>query len=99
MNWQVIVEKPAQLDIDEAFIWYEEQSVDLGFRFIQYLDEIIEAVIRNPYFAFVLSKDVRSASLSVFPYEVIYLIDEPKQTVFVLAVGICTESRVGLGKG
>ncbi len=87
MSWQVIIEKPAQLDIDEAFAWYEGQSIGLGFRFIQHLDETIEAVIRNPYFAFAVVKSVRSTSLSVFPYEVIYLIDEPKQTVFVLAVG------------
>ena len=87
MSWQVIIEPPAQSDIDEAFVWYEEQSNGLGFRFIAALDDVIKAIIRNPYFASVLMQDVRSASLSVFPYEVLYVTDKSRQSVFILAVG------------
>lgn len=29
-KYKLIIQKPAQLDLDEAFIWYEEKRVDLG---------------------------------------------------------------------
>ncbi len=87
MSWQVIIELPAQMDIDEAFVWYEEQSVGLGYRFINSVNNTIEKIIRNPDFAFVLFNNIRSASLSVFPYEILYLTDADKKIVFVLAVG------------
>lgn len=87
MSWQVIVKMPAQTDIDEAYIWYEEQSPGLGYRFIEHLDEIISKVLRNPFFASVLMENVRSASLSTFPYQVLYLIEEAEKSIYILAVG------------
>ncbi len=87
MSWQVIIEASAQTDIDEAFVWYEEQSIGLGYRFINSLNDVIIKIARNPYFTSILFEEVRSASLPVFPYEVLYLTDSVKQVVFILAVG------------
>lgn len=86
MGWVIIVEDLAQIDIDEAFIWYEEQAQDLGYRFIQELDDTIGRITKNPFSASAIEADIRSASLQKFPYAVIYLIREGEQVVFVLAV-------------
>ena len=33
MSFELVLRKEAQLDLDEIFIWYEEQKMGLGFDF------------------------------------------------------------------
>ena len=34
MSIELVLRKEAQLDLDEIFIWYEEQKMGLGFDFL-----------------------------------------------------------------
>ena len=36
---------PAQLEIDEAFDWYEKQAVGLGYEFLDEFDQSIRLII------------------------------------------------------
>lgn len=85
-KYKLIIQKSAQLDLDEAFIWYEEKRVDLGFRFIDDFENTITKIIANPFFASRVDDELRSASLKVFPYEIVYTINEVNYTIIVIAI-------------
>jgi hypothetical protein len=75
-KYKLILQKPAQLDIDEAFIWYEEKRLDLGFRFIDDFEIALNKIGTNPFFASKIDNELRAASLKIFPYEIVYTVDE-----------------------
>ena len=85
-KYKLIIQNAAQLDLDEAFIWYEEKKLDLGFRFIEEFEIILTKIIANPFFASKVDKELRSASLKIFPYEIVYKIDESSDTIIIIAI-------------
>ncbi len=82
----IVLTKEAQLDLDEIFIWYEEQKKGLGFDFINYFEAILHKLALNPYYASFILDDARGASLKKFPYEVVYRINQIKQQIRVIAI-------------
>ena len=84
MSLEVIINPAAQVDIDEAFVWYEKTLDNLGFEFLLSLDATIESIRRNPEYAGFSYSNVRSAILMRFPFAVYYIVEENK--IFVLAV-------------
>lgn len=85
MSFSVIVRTEAQIDLEEIFVWYEEQQVGLGFEFLQGIEDVIQKILHNPYYASAI-EEARAASLKRFPYEIVYRIDQQKQQVRVIAV-------------
>jgi plasmid stabilization system protein ParE len=85
-EFKILIRKEAQVDLDEIFVWYEEQQQGLGLRFINAVDATLQKINTNPYFAFCVEQEARSASLHRFPYDVIYIIDDQKFQVRVIAV-------------
>lgn len=71
MSFTIVVSAEAQNDLDEIFIWYEEQQRGLGVEFIIGVDQILEKILRNPLYASIKELDARSASLKRFPYDII----------------------------
>ena len=86
MSFEIVLPEKAQIDLDEIFVWYEKQKNGLGFRFIQEFENTINKISFNPFFASIIEKDARSASLKIFPYEVIFRIDDIKMQVRVIAI-------------
>ena len=86
MSFELVLRKEAQLDLDEIFIWYEEQKIGLGFDFLNEFQNTLLKVNRNPYHTSYIQADAKSAMIKRFPYEVIYRIDEPKMQIRILAV-------------
>jgi plasmid stabilization system protein ParE len=84
MMWQIIIKPSAQLDIDDAFIWYETALDNLGFEFLLSLDASIQSISRNPLVAGYAYLQVRSINLSRFPYSLYYITEADR--VVVLAV-------------
>jgi hypothetical protein len=71
MNFELVITRRAQIDLDEIFVWYEEQQLGLGLKFIGF-EEVLNKINRNPYYALCIEEDARSATLKKFPYEVVY---------------------------
>ena len=86
MSFEIVLRREAQIDLDEIFIWYEEQKAGLGFDFLNEFQNTLTKVNRNPYHASCIQADARSATLKRFPYEVIYRIDDPKMQIRIIAV-------------
>ena len=49
MNFSVVFEPNAELEIIEAFQWYEEQSFGLGGEFLRAVKQSEAVLSRNPF--------------------------------------------------
>ncbi len=86
MSFEIVLRREANVELDEIFIWYEEQKVGLGLDFINEFESTINRIIRNPYYASYIEIDARSASLKKFPYEIIFRVDEVNRQARIIAV-------------
>ena len=86
ISFEIVIRREAQVDVDEIFVWYEEQKQSLGLEFIEALENTLDRIVRNPYHALLIEKDARSATLKRFPYEIIYRVDDAKMQVRIIAV-------------
>jgi len=74
-------------DLQNAFDWYEEQSIGLGERFVNEVDDYLDLIQKKPYqFAVQFSGKYRFALLGHFPFRIVYRIDEVKQNIYVSAI-------------
>lgn len=84
--FDIVLTREAQLDLDEIFVWYEDQKEGLGFNFMNRFETIINKLSTNPYYASFLLVDARGISLKKFPYEVIYRVNEEKHQIRIIAI-------------
>ena len=72
MSAALFLRREARTELREAFTWYEERRVGLGFEFLRAVRVALAAIERTPgAFPFALD-DVRKAPLPRFPYVVYF---------------------------
>lgn len=76
--------KLAQSEIDDAVVWYEARTRELGTQFLDDFDRAIRRIVVYPYSTVEIENGIRRCLLSKFPYGIIYGIDI--DTVIVVAV-------------
>lgn len=77
----------AVLEIDDAYVWYEEKRVGQGEKFLDEIDKYEILISKNPYqFNINYSKNLHFATLKIFPFRIVYEIDTTTNTVFVASV-------------
>jgi plasmid stabilization system protein ParE len=69
----IVVEPEAELDIVDAYDWYEAQRAGLGERFLTAVRECLDRVQEEPLAFPTVEHGVRRALLRTFPYSVLYL--------------------------
>jgi len=84
--YKVIILPLAKKDIRKSFNWYEQQKKGLGVRFNTNLRNIIYFIQQNPTSFNIKFDDVRIAVMYVFPYLILYRIDERKKSIYIYAV-------------
>ncbi len=67
-------------------MWYEKEKTGLGEDFIDAFEETITKIERNPHHASLYNETYRSVTLKRFPYAIIYLVDEGKAEVYIIAI-------------
>jgi len=67
----------AEVEIDDAVEWYNQQKDNLGATFVLALDNLFEYLIETPAIFPIIHKEMRRASLPDFPYSIIFEIHEP----------------------
>ncbi len=81
----IIIFRPeAQLDLAEAYQWYEERDRGLGAEFIRAIEASLDQIKRHPEMYPVVHDNVRQAITRRFPFSVFYIILQ--ETVHVVAV-------------
>jgi plasmid stabilization system protein ParE len=81
MSCKLIIRPEAELDIQDAFEWYEAQTSGLGSEFIRAVDAGLSSIGRNPLAYQVIYKQVRQILIRRFPYRILYVFDQNLITV------------------
>jgi plasmid stabilization system protein ParE len=84
MPVELVIAPEAELDIAEAYIWYEGRRAGLGEEFLSSVDACLESIRRRPEMYSIVHEGYRRSLIRRFPYAVFY---EPSEaTVIIYAV-------------
>ena len=75
MTYHLELTEEARLDVQEAWLWYENQKANLGEEFLLSLEASLNEIQRNP-FLYQMHYNNSRIALKRFPYKVIYVIEE-----------------------
>lgn len=78
--------KAAQKELDEGFIYYEEQSERLGYEFVNEIFKTLKRIKLNPTSWTPFSNRTRRCLVHRFPYGVIYQIRKDDDEILILAI-------------
>jgi len=84
MAAELVFASEAELDIAEAYAWYERRRAGLGEEFLSALDACIESIRRQPQMCTLVHESYRRSLIRRFPYAVFY--EYAQTTVTVYAV-------------
>lgn len=76
--------KPAQLELDDAVAWYNEQASGLGVEFLDEVDRAMRRSLAHPLSCLEIETGLRRCLLARFPYGLVYGLDD--DTIVVVAV-------------
>jgi toxin ParE1/3/4 len=86
MNYSVSILAEAELDIDNAYIWYELAQIDLGNKFYKKVNESISFISNNPFACQVIYKGIRRFVLKKFPYGIYYKVLFEQKEVQIVGI-------------
>jgi plasmid stabilization system protein ParE len=75
----------AQSELDEAFLWYEEQSIGLGYDFLDEFEQSVRLLAVFPELFEQMEEGVRRCLINRFPYGIIYGIDGVSIVIVAIA--------------
>lgn len=74
----------AQTELDDAFAWYEEQAIGLGYEFLDEFDQTVRLIVSFPDSFQKIEMELRRCYMNRFPYVVIY--GHEKDRIIIVAV-------------
>lgn len=80
----IIFLKPAQAELDNAYLYYEDQSADLGEKFLNEIIQTLKRVQNNPSSWAPFSENTRRCLTNKFPYAIIYQVR--KSEILIVAI-------------
>jgi len=86
MKFNVFVSSEAEIDIDEAYIWYERLQIGLGDKFYDAVNECVLYILKNPFSCEELYRGTRRCVMRKFPYGIYYKILSDIDEVQILGV-------------
>ncbi|SRR5690606_33397299 len=85
MNYRIEILSIAEEEIDDAVDWYDAEKTNLSAEFVLALDNVLQYIAEKPKLFPIVHNEMRRATLSDFPYAIIFEIHEP-DVILVLAV-------------
>ncbi|MBM2816511.1 MAG: hypothetical protein HW421_3273 [Ignavibacteria bacterium] len=76
--------EPAEQELFEAFEYYNEQLIGLGFEFALEVQKAIERIVKFPDSWTKLSERIRKCRCNRFPYNIIY--SQQNSTIIIVAI-------------
>lgn len=84
MDFDLIVSKRAQFEIENAIDYYAEISINLASKFYIQLDFAYQNISANPYYQ-KRYKNFRAITITSFPFILFFIIEEEKQQIKILS--------------
>lgn len=82
MTYVLEVKEEANLEIIEAYLYYEEKRTGLGEEFLEHLDTYFDRITSSPKHFPQHRKPYREAFVKRFPYLIIYELTKGKVIVY-----------------
>ena len=86
MKYMVSILSEAELDIDNAYIWYELRQIDLGSKFYKKVEESVQFISNNPYYCEEIYKGIRRFIIKKFPYGIYYKVNFEYKEIQIIGV-------------
>jgi hypothetical protein len=86
MNYSVVILLEAELDIEEAFIWYELNQIGLGRKFYASVDKSVHLISARPFGCAELYKGLRRFVIKKFPYGIYYNVNLEDKEIQIVGV-------------
>ena len=84
MSYQLKIRDAAEVDLRDAYEYYEECRQGLGQDFVLCVEDSFNKILRNPQHYPVLHKNIHRTLVKRFPFGIFYVVKE--NTIIVLAV-------------
>lgn len=84
MKYTIIIRPEAEIELQDACLWYEEQSKGLGLEFIRCIDVALSSIMSSPLMYAEIYKNIRRVLIRRFPFGIFYIFEQNK--IIVLAV-------------
>ena len=86
MNYKIIVEPEAQLDIENSFFYYKNKvSLQVAKQFIKAVQASYKTLKSNPFYE-VRTKNFRAFPLKKFPFLIFFEVFEEIKTIKIISV-------------
>jgi plasmid stabilization system protein ParE len=82
MPVELVIAPEAELDIAEAYLWYEGRRAGLGEEFLSSVEACLESIRRRPEMYPVVHEGCRRSLIRRFPYAVFYELSEATVTIY-----------------
>jgi len=78
MNFEIVVQSEATIEMQKAFEWYEDKQPGKGYEMIEEIEESYERLSKHPYNYSATNKKYRKIGIKRFPYLIVFEIEEAK---------------------
>ena len=86
MKYNVSILSEAEVDIDNAYIWYELRQINLGNKFYKEVEESVQFISNNPYSCKDIYKGIRRFIIKKFPYGIYYKVNFEYKEIQIIGV-------------
>jgi plasmid stabilization system protein ParE len=84
MPVELMIAPEAELDIAEAYVWYEGRRAGLGEEFLSSVDACLESIRRQPEMYPIVHEGYRRSLIRRFPYAIFYEPSEATVTIYAV---------------
>lgn len=81
---RVTIQPQAQLEAEQAALWYETQLTGLGIEFILELDAAVESAAESPEIYAMQYREARRVLMRRFPYAVYFIYENDVIDIFAI---------------
>lgn len=85
MSYHIELSPKAEIELHDAWEWYEEELPGLGDRFEHEFFRKLGLIQNNPLH-YALKKGLREAKTNTFPYLLIFKVSEIRKTILIVSV-------------
>jgi len=85
-NYKVVFHPLALEEYQKSFVWYEMQQKGLGVRFEEAIGAVIEKINTHPAYYSYSRKPYREASVSHFPFVIVYKVSNRKLEIYIASI-------------
>ena|SRR5258708_6375023 len=76
----------AEKEVRKSFDWYEEQSVGLGLRFLDAIDNAVNSISKNPEAFQNRRGNSREFIVDKFPFIIVYRFSKKENLIYILHI-------------